>query len=198
MAKKDRTKLYKLVAVAIVTAIVVVLQLIGAAIRFGTFSISLTLVPIVIGAILYGPLAGAWLGLVFGLTVLLSGDASLFYALSPAATILIVLLKGTLAGLACGLVYKAFGGRLKYLSILLAAITCPIVNTGVFLVGCLTLFRSYLQNFSTDKIESPFIFVITVFIGFNFLFELALNLILAPVIVRLTDLGKKAITRVRG
>ncbi|MBQ7714736.1 MAG: ECF transporter S component, partial [Clostridia bacterium] len=57
-------RLVKLVQIALITAIVVVLQLIGAVIHFGPFSVSLVLVPIVIGAILYGPLAGAWLGFV--------------------------------------------------------------------------------------------------------------------------------------
>ena len=103
----NREKLLKLTQVGILTAIVVVLQLVGAFIKFGPFSVSLVLVPIVIGAILCGPLTGAWLGLVFGAVVLLSGDAAAFYALSPAGTIFLVLFKGTMAGLCSGLVYKA-------------------------------------------------------------------------------------------
>ena len=43
-----------LVMYAVLTAIVVVLQLLGAFIKFGPFSISLVLVPIVIGAALLG------------------------------------------------------------------------------------------------------------------------------------------------
>ena len=58
-----------LTGVALLTAIVVVLQLLGSFIRFGTFSISLVLVPIVVGAALYGAWAGCWLGFVFGLVL---------------------------------------------------------------------------------------------------------------------------------
>ena len=53
---------HTLTGVAIFTAIVIVLQLLGSFVRFGPFSISLVLIPIVVGAALYGPGAGAWLG----------------------------------------------------------------------------------------------------------------------------------------
>ena len=185
-------RLVKLVQIALITAIVVVLQLIGAVIHFGPFSVSLVLVPIVIGAILYGPLAGAWLGFVFGLTVLLSGDAAPFYAISAAGTIILVLLKGTLAGFVSGIVYKLFGGRHKYLAVFISSALCPIVNTGVFLIGCLTIFRDSLSKFNGDAaVDNPLLFVITAFIGLNFVFELALNIILAPAILRLTEMGRK-------
>ena len=96
-----------LTGMALLTAVVVILQFLGAFVRFGPFSISLVLIPIVVGAALYGPLAGAWFGFVFGLVVLLSGDAAAFLVVSPLGTILTVLLKGSLAGLCAGLVYKA-------------------------------------------------------------------------------------------
>lgn len=197
MALSNRKNLTKLVQIALITGIVIVLQLLGAFIHFGPFSVSLVLVPIVIGAILYGPTVGAWLGLVFGVTVLLTGDASLFLGFSPAGTIIIVLLKGMLAGLLAGVVYRFSSKKHKYLAVLLAAIVCPVVNTGVFLIGCLTIFYKYLPDIGSilkiSDIGNPITFVITVLIGFNFLFELALNIILAPVIVRLTDMGRKAL-----
>lgn len=74
MSKNNNTQ--KIVGLGLFTAIVIVLQLMGSFIRFGTFSISLVLVPVVIGAALYGAGAGAWLGFVFGVVVLLSGDAA--------------------------------------------------------------------------------------------------------------------------
>jgi Predicted membrane protein len=93
-----KTDIRKLTGIALFTAIVVVLQLLGSVIRFGPFSISLVLIPIVVGAALYGKLAGAWLGLVFGLVVLLSGDAAPFMAVNPLGTVITVLVKGALAG----------------------------------------------------------------------------------------------------
>ena len=47
----------------------------GSFIRFGPFSISLVLIPIVIGAATCGIKIGAWLGLVFGAVVMVTGGA---------------------------------------------------------------------------------------------------------------------------
>ena len=138
MSKNNNTQ--KIVGLGLFTAIVIVLQLMGSFIRFGTFSISLVLVPVVIGAALYGAGAGAWLGFVFGVVVLLSGDAAAFLGVNALGTILTVLVKGTLAGLLSGLVYKALENKNRTLAVAVAAVVCPVVNTGVFLIGCLLFF----------------------------------------------------------
>ena len=100
----NREKTRKLTGVAIFTALVIVLQLLGSFIKFGPFSVSLTLIPIVVGAALYGSAAGAWLGFVFGVVVLVSGDAAPFLAVSVAGTVFTVLVKGALAGFIAGVV----------------------------------------------------------------------------------------------
>ena len=133
----NKTK--KMVGIGLFTAIVVVLQLLGGGIRFGVFSISLVLVPIVVGAAVYGWGAGAWLGFAFGVTVLLSGDAGAFLAVDPLATVLVVLLKGTLCGLCAGAVYKLAAHWNKTVAVLCAAVVCPAVNTGIFLLGYLAI-----------------------------------------------------------
>ena len=97
-------KVRRLVFAAILTAIVVVLQLLGSFIRFGPFSISLVLIPIVVGAALLGWQYGTWLGFVFAVTVLLSGDAAAFMVVNPFGTIVTVIAKGVLAGTVSGLV----------------------------------------------------------------------------------------------
>ena len=81
---------HAITGVGIFMAIVIVLQLLGAFIKFGPFSISLTLIPIVVGAAIYGPGAGAWLGFVFSMVVLLSGDAGPFLAVNAFGTVLTV------------------------------------------------------------------------------------------------------------
>ena len=81
------------------------LQLLGSFIRFGPVSVSLVALPIVIGAAVYGSAAGLWLGFVFGMVVLLSGDAAAFFAFSVPGTLLTVLVKGIACGGLAGLVY---------------------------------------------------------------------------------------------
>lgn len=182
----------KIAGTGLLTAIVVVLQLFGSAIKFGPFSISLVLIPIVVGAALYGKLSGAWLGLVFGATVLLSGDAAAFLAVNPIGTVITVLVKGILAGLCAGLVFSLLEKSSKTAGTVCAAIISPIVNTGVFLLGCLVFFMPTINEWAAGAgFESAGKFMIVGLVGVNFIFELGLNMVLAPVIVKLVNLGRK-------
>lgn len=174
------------------TAIVIVLQLLGSFIRFGTFSVSLVLVPIVIGASLYGASAGAWLGFVFSMVVLLSGDAAPFLAVNFIGTIITVLVKGTAAGFCAGLIYRLASKKNETLAVAAAAVVCPVVNTGIFLLGCVLFFLDTVAAWGAAAgFGSVASYMLIGFVGFNFLFELLFNLVLSPVIVRLLNIAKK-------
>ena len=192
MSQKN-TNTQKIVGLGLFTAIVVVLQLMGSFIKFGTFSISLVLVPVVIGAALYG--AGAWLGFVFGAVVLLSGDAAAFLGVNALGTVLTVLVKGALAGYVSGLVYKALENKNRTLAVALAAVTCPVVNTGVFLIGCLLFFMETIGTWADAMGFGANVgqYMIVGLVGANFIFELLFNVVLSPVIVRLIRIGKKEV-----
>ena len=192
---QKNTNTQKIVGLGLFTAIVVVLQLLGSFIKFGTFSVSLVLVPVVIGAALYGATAGAWLGFVFGVVVLLSGDAAAFLGVNALGTVLTVLAKGMLAGYVSGLVYKAFESKNRTLAVALAAVACPVVNTGVFLVGCLLFFMETIGGWADAMGFGANVgqYMIIGLVGANFLFELLFNVVLSPVIVRLIRIGKKEV-----
>ncbi len=102
--KRNVNKTQTVVGMGMLTALVAVLQVFASGIRIGPFSITLTLVPIIIGAALYGWKAGLWLGFVFGAVVLFTPDVAAFMGISVPATIVTVLLKGALAGVCAGLV----------------------------------------------------------------------------------------------
>ena len=149
------------------------------------------LVPIVVGAALYGPWAGCWLGFVFGIVVLLSGDAAAFLAISPLGTILTVLVKGSLAGLCAGAVYNLLS-RHETPAVITAAVVTPVVNTGVFLLGCLVFFMPTIREWAARfGYENAGTFMILGLVGGNFLFELLFNIVLSPVIVRLIRIARK-------
>lgn len=174
---------------AILTALVIILQLMGSFIHLGLFSISLVLIPIVVGAALCGKYIGAWLGFVFGAVVLLSGDATAFMMINIPGTILTVLLKGTLCGLLAGLVYEIFSKKNVYLGVFSAAIVCPIINTGIFLLGCLLFFMPTIKEWAGNQdLTSYMIFGLGLL---NFPVELGFNIVLSPVIVRLLSITKK-------
>lgn len=180
----------KLVMCAVLTAIVVVLQYVSIAIRFGTFSITLALVPMAIGAAMYGPKLGAWLGFVFGSVVLLSGDAAPFLAVNTWGTIITVLVKGTMAGLVSGLVYKALARFNRTLATVVAALMCPLVNTGVFLLGCFVFFMETITLWAggSDNVAA---YIIVGFVGTNFLIEFIGNAIISPVMIRILNILNK-------
>ena len=73
MNRKNHASVVRLTSLALLAALVVVLQTVASGIRIGPVPISLTLVPIVVGAILFGPGAGAGLGAVFGVVCLIAG-----------------------------------------------------------------------------------------------------------------------------
>ena len=149
----------------------------------------MVLVPIVVGAALYGATGGMWLGFVFGLAVLLSGDAAFFMGFHPLGTIVTVLVKGAMAGLCAGLMYKLFEKKGGMLPVAAAAITAPVVNTGIFTLGCYLFFVPLVQSLAGDMSVTKYIFLY--FIGGNFIVELLVNLLLCPVIVRLIKIGSK-------
>lgn len=183
----------KLVITAILTALVIVLQFMGSFIRFGMFSISLVLIPIVIGSALCGYKAGAWLGFVFGAAVLLSGDAAAFLVIDVFGTILTVLLKGTLCGLAAGITYKLLENKNRYIAVMAAAVVCPVVNTGVFLLGCLVFFLETITEWGIGLgFENVGRYMIFGLVGGNFIFELITNIVLGPVILRVEKAVRKA------
>ena len=185
----------KLVGLSVLTAIIIVLQALAISIRFGIFNITLVLIPIVVGAALYGYKAGAWLGFVFSVVVLFT-DAGAFLAISVPGTIVTVILKGTLAGLAAGIVYLALEKVNKYLACVVAAICAPIVNTGIFLIGCRIFFYETIKGWAEGAgFASAGAFMIVGLVGTNFLIEMAINIILSPTILRLVNLGKKSVNR---
>lgn len=173
---------------ALLTAIVFLLQYyVGQSIKFGPFSITLVLIPIVIGAAECGIWAGAWLGAVFGLTVLVSGDAATFLQINAWATVLTVMLKGILAGLAAGWVYRWLCRYNKYLAVAVSSVVCPIVNSAIFAWGCSQFFLDDIDAWAAEAGQSAAAYIFLVLIGVNFLIELGINILLNPVIVRILN-----------
>lgn len=176
MKNKSKT----LAVLGLLTAIVIIFQTV-LQIPAGTFTISTVLIPIVIGAALYGPYAGAWLGFVFGMTVLLSGQAAFFMGFNPAGTIITVLVKGILCGFISGIVYKALVKKSSKTAAIVTSVVAPLVNTGVFIIGCLIFFRQL----------GDLKYILTTFVGLNFIIELITNLILSSAVIFLIRYAKK-------
>ncbi len=185
----ERTvKTRRLVLCAVLTGIIVVLQVFTQFIRPGFFPITLALTPIVVGAALCGPGAGAFLGLVFGLMVLFDPATGAFLAANFWGTVVTVLAKGVLSGAAAGGVYRALERYNRTAAALAAGAVSPLVNTGIFFLGCLLFFADYIAGLGLGPLVPV---IVTVFIGANFFIELAVNLLLSGVITLLVANGRK-------
>ena len=187
--EKNRNYISTITGLGILTAMVVVLQLLSSVIKFGPFSITLALTPIIVGGALYGVFGGAWLGFVMGATVLLSGDATAFLTVNAAGTILTVLLKSTSAGLNAALRYRALEKKNKYVASVVAGITAPIFNTGIFLIGTALFFLDTINSWAGQTPIGEYI--VFGMIGANFIVELLVNLALSIVTVTIIDHAKK-------
>ena len=192
MAAKKVTDTKRLALLSILTALTAVLSYMGGFIKVGGLaSISLTLIPVVIGGALCGKSAGAWLGGVSGVIFFLTPDSAFWLGLSAAGTVITVMLKAIAAGWCAGLVYELLEKKNRYTAVFTAAIVCPVINTGIFLVGCLVFFLDTVKELAGAQGMTVGAFLIIGFVGLNFVFELLVNIILSPVILRLINIKKK-------
>ena len=198
--KQQHEKIVRFVFLSFLIAIVTVLQLFASSVTVFETSFSLVLIPIALGAIVLGPMAGGILGLLFGFIVLMAGitgtdffTATLFQN-APFITSLLCLGKGTLAGIATGLMYKLVRKKSEFAAIVAAAATTPIVNTGLFAFGSLFLKKTLEANFQPDGVSFLY-FLFIIIIGINFLVEFAVNLIFSPALVRVVTVIKKQFTK---
>lgn len=196
--KNNKTK--KLAELAIFVALVLVIQLLGGAVKIGPISISLVLIPIAVGGILLGPLCGAVLGFAFGAATLVGGltGADPFTAtlLNSGAwgavfTTLLCFAKGTLAGLASAAVYRLLAKKNQAAAVLLAAAAAPIVNTGLFVLGALTVLNRVITQSFVGPGSSIVYFVFVGCAGVNFLIELGVNVVFTPAIRRILTAVKR-------
>lgn len=191
----SRESVRRMTGLSLLAAIIAVLTILGNFVRFGPFPITLALAPIIIGAAMYGPSAGAILGGVFGLVTLLSGIAgwdggTVIYLMgvNPVACILICVLKGAGAGFLAGLVYDLIAKKNSRIGVIAAGIVCPVVNTGLFIIGMLIFFTSALESWASG--QGLFYYVIFGLTGVNFLVELAVNLVLSSGITAIIKYAK--------
>lgn len=186
------TRTRKYVGVALLAAIIVVLQTVASGIKIGQFTPTFSLIPIIIGAILYGPVAGIVLGLVFGVIVVaavLSGAeafSTMMLTQHPVVTVFTCLFKGAMAGFIPGLVYNALKDKNELLATAVSSVLAPVMNTGIFSIILLTVFGPLAEEVGASiGFENAAQFVLVGIIGLNFLVELGINVVLVPVVTRI-------------
>lgn len=197
--KDTHSKTLRMVQLALFMALIVAFQLLSCLLsQYLPVSISLVLIPIVIGGICFGKRAGAFLGAFFGVVCLIIGAVGLdkgtqaLLIINPFTTSVIAILKGAAAGFVSTLLYELFFKLFKgnvYPSALIAAIFCPVVNTGIFTFAAMIFFKDTLVLWAGGKETLWGIFAAVLLI--NFVVEFFLNVVLCPIITVILSGNKK-------
>lgn len=182
MTSKKRTIF--LAEIAILAALILLMAFTPLGyLRIGALSLTLLMIPVIVGAVVMGPAAGACLGCLFGLTSFAQcfmGDilGSILIAQNVFLTLVVCVLSRTLAGLFCGLVFKAFKKREGLAPLLVSSLAGSFLNTLLFL-GLLALcFWNF--SFSPEQaqamggVDSALTTVIIIATGINAPIELAI------------------------
>lgn len=188
-------KVVRMSEMAILTAIILLMSFtpIGY-IKTAGLEITLITIPVIVGAIILGPGAGAFLGTVFGVTSFLQcvfglspfGAAAL--EISVVRTFIICVPTRILMGLITGLFFKIFKKK-NFLAYSLTGLIGALSNTVLFMSAVVICFwnTDFIQGFATmlgtDKVI-PFIFA---FVGINGLVEAITCFILASSISKALD-----------
>ena len=177
----------QITGIAILIALVIVLQALGGTISIGVVQLNFTLIPIVLGGILFGAWVGALTGFVCGVVVLIQVIMGIvpFYTIiwagDPIVVALTCILKTTVAGFLCGYFYNLIAKKNKIVATFVASAIVPVVNTTLFIIGCLFMTNSVYGMAGGENVLT---FILVSIVTFNFFIELAINLVVAPALNR--------------
>ena len=201
-AKKGFTT-REITGTAILLALVIVLQAFGGSVSIGAVQLNFTLIPIVLGAILFGKWSGSLLGFACGVVVLvqvimgLSPFYVVIWANNPVVTVFTCVVKTTVAGFLAGLAYELIAKKNSLAAVFTASAIVPVVNTALFIVGCLCMNKSI--GIFQDSIEmggmNILVFILVGLVTFNFFIELAINLVVSPALHRVIGVVEKRFRR---
>lgn len=163
------SKTARLVQTGVLTAIILIMAFtpIGY-IKVGALSISLITIPVAIGAIAISPAAGAFLGLVFGITSFIqcfTGDpfGAALLSINAFFTFLVCIPTRTLAGYLTGIIYRLLKKPLKAAAFYISGLCMAVLNTAFFM-SILVLFfwksdavQSWAQSLGST---APFMFIL--------------------------------------
>ena len=186
------------VRLALLVAIEVAMRLLGLGkVPVGPLNMSFLTLPIAVGGVCMGPVAGLVLGGVFGAFSLYDavsgagGMTAAFFQYSPVHTVILTVGMRMLMGLCCGLVYKALRrvDAKSYVSYFVGAISAPLLNT-LFFMGYIVLvfYRTEtVQNLVAAKgATNPLMFVVLL-VGVQGLMEAGVCGVLGGIVSKAVD-----------
>lgn len=195
-----REKIRRITFIAVLVSIILLMSFtpIGY-IKILPLSLEITLItiPVVIGAILLGPIAGLILGALFGITSFLqcvlglSPFGATLLTINPFLTFIVCVVPRTLMGLFAGLIYKGLkkANVKNVIAHIIANVVGPILNTVLFMTAlCLCFYQTdFIQGIATSINSTNVISFIVLFVGINGLVEAIVNVIVGSAVTEVLE-----------
>lgn len=146
---KKNVNVQRMAEIALLTAIVLILAFTPLGYLKTPWGVEITfiVVPVAVGSVILGPTAGAFLGLVFGMTSFVqcfgaSPMGAMMLQISPVGTFICCVVTRVLVGWLPGLLYQLFK-RIKKANVFSIGLCCfltPVINTALYIVGNYLIF----------------------------------------------------------
>ena len=190
----SRQKLSRMVQLALLSAIILVMAFTPLGyLKIGVLSITFITIPVVVGAILLGPGAGAFLGGVFGLTSFvqcfgMDEFGTTLFGINPVFTFIMCVVARILMGFLTGLIFQALYkvDKTQIWCFAAASLSGAVLNTALFM-GCLVLFfgrSDYILNMQSTMGVSSVMGFLVVMVGLNGILEAAVCLVAGGAIAK--------------
>lgn len=165
--------------------------------KIGIVEITFNMIPVVIGAIVIGPAAGAFLGALFGAASFWqcfgqSTFGTLLFGVNPFFTVLICFVPRILAGLIPGLIFRAMTKKKDNIAAyFVSAAVGSLTNTVLFVGGFCLLFKDTMLGMASDNGLSPLAFIATAFL-LNASVELVANTAIVAAVSKAVTKAEKS------
>ena len=189
---------------AVLVALLIVLQLFASAIPMFGVTLNFSLIPIVLAGIFFGMWGGGLLGLISGLLTFLvtavmgrEPSSAFFFQASPVLLTLTCIGKTTIAGLAAGFLYRVIAKKSALAASYVAAVVVALLNTGLYLLGIVFMKDAASQYLGTEATAGAVFIAVFALVWLNFVLETVINVLFAPAICRIEKVVNSKVLRYR-
>ncbi|MEG1886558.1 MAG: ECF transporter S component [Oscillospiraceae bacterium] len=184
----SKTAVKKMVLTAVLSAIIIVMSITPLGyLKIAALSISFLTVPVTIGAVLMGPVSGAVLGLVFGITSFvqcfgMDAFGTALLGINPFYTGIVCIVPRVLMGLLTGLIFMAMKkfSKNNTLPYAISSVSGALLNTLMFMSALILFFYNtdFIMGFvNTLGAANAFVFA-AMFVGLNGVVEIIVAFVL--------------------
>lgn len=179
---KMSEKTVRMVQLAILIAVIAMLQVTQLGYpKFGVVEMTIMSIPVIVGAMILGPRAGAFLGFLFGLTSVIQGIffsplfGAVLFSINWVYFAIMCMVPRILMGWLTGLIFRGLYrfDKTKLFSFMTASLAGSLLNTVLFMGSLLLLYGNseYIQSMMTSMGTRGIIAFVIAFVGLNGLIE---------------------------